>query len=132
MHWFIFYLNLKIFEYNTENICYIYIKLIIIWINFFFINSKFLIIIINDYSIRKLEDIYYLSKILYPKIYQDIPNKNSSRNLKKKENNKIKIDNNENITIINESEVKPKFNNILERLQKLSKRTFWKFLFYNF
>ena len=132
MHWFIFYLNLKIFEYNTENICYIYIKLIIIWINFFFINSKFLIIIINDYSIRKLEDIYYLSKILYPKIYQDIPNKNSSRNLKNKENNKIKIDNNENITIINESEVKPKFNNILERLQKLSKRTFWKFLFYNF
>ena len=132
MHWFILYLNLKIFEYNTENICYIYIKLIIIWINFFFINSKFLIIIINDYSIRKLEDIYYLSKILYPKIYQDIPNKNSSRNLKKKENNKIKIDNNENITIINESEVKPKFNNILERLQKLSKRTFWKFLFYNF
>ena len=80
--------------------------------------------IINDYSIRKLEDIYYVPKIHYPKIYQDIPNKNSSRNLKNKENNKIKIDNNENITIINESEVKPKFNNILERLQKLSKRTF--------
>jgi len=73
--------------------------------------------IINDYSIRKLEDIYYVPKIHYPKIYQDIPNKNSLRNLKKKENNKIEINNNEDITMINESEIKPKFNNILERLQ---------------
>ncbi len=75
--------------------------------------------IINDYSIRKLENINYVPKIHYPKIYQDIPNKNSLKNLKKKENNKIEIDKNDDITMINESEIKPKFNNILERLQNM-------------
>ena len=78
--------------------------------------------IINDYSIRKLENINYVPKIHYPKIYQDIPKKNSLINLKKKENNKIEIDNNDDdITMINESEIKPKFNNILERLQNMEK-----------
>ena len=74
---------------------------------------------INDYSIRKLDEINFIPKTHICRIYEESNKKFSSEFIDKK-NKKNNIDNND-IVIINSYEVKPKINNILEKLENMEK-----------
>ena len=74
---------------------------------------------INDYSIRKLDEINFIPKTNICRIYEESNKKFSSEFIDKK-NKKNNIDNND-IVIINSYEVKPKINNILEKLENMEK-----------
>lgn len=75
--------------------------------------------IINDYSMRKLEEINFISKVHLNRIYEESIKKRYSKNIEfvNKKNNIEK----EDIVMVNSYEIKPKINNILEKLENMEK-----------